>query len=186
MTLVKALNLARSFTARHRTPLLLMSSFNPLLRMGPETFARRAREAGIAGCILPDLPPEAQYLLPDAPPLVQLVAPNTPEARVQELARLAPPFLYGVSVLGVTGARSGLADYTLPFLRRVKTATAVPLLAGFGVSTPEQARSVSAVCDGVIIGSALLRSLLEAADPAAEAARFLAPFREALELEPSE
>jgi len=184
MTLPRALGLARSFTAHHRTPLLLMSSFNPLLRLGPEAFARRAREAGIAGCILPDLPPEAQYLLPGAPPLVQLVAPNTPEDRILELARLEPPFLYGVSVFGVTGARIGLADYTLPFLRRVKAATDLPVLAGFGVSTPEQAREVAAACDGVIVGSALLRTLDAAADRVQAARDFVRSFRMALDTIP--
>jgi tryptophan synthase alpha subunit len=184
MTLPKALGIARSFTARHRTPLLLMSSFNPLLRMGPEPFARRAREAGIAGCILPDLPPESQYLLPGAPPLVQLVAPNTPEDRILELASLDPPFLYGVSVFGVTGARTGVADYTLPFLLRVKAATTLPLLAGFGVSTPEQALDVAAACDGVIVGSALLKTLDAAPDRVQAARDFVRSFRIALDTIP--
>lgn len=184
MTLPKALGLARAFTARHPTPLLLMSSFNPLLRMGPEGFARRAREAGIAGCILPDLPPEAQYLLPGAPPLVQLVAPNTPGERLQELASLDPPFLYGVSIFGVTGARTDLADYTLPFLQRVKAATEVPLLAGFGVSTPAQAQVIAAVCDGVIVGSALLRALEASADRMRAAREFVESFRMALDATP--
>lgn len=179
MTLAKALALAKAFMARRDTPLLIMSSLNPVLRMGPETFARRAREAGIAGCILPDLPPESRYLLPGAPPLVQLVAPNTPEARLRELAGLEPPFLYGVSVFGVTGTRTQLADYTRPFLARVKAVTEVPLLAGFGVSTPEQARAAAEACDGVIVGSALLRALEGASDPARAAAAFLQPFREA-------
>ena len=184
MTLLKALNIARVFTSHHQTPLLLMSSFNPILRLGPEVFARRAREANIAGCILPDLPPEAQYLLPGAPPLVQLVAPNTPDARIADLGLRKPPFFYGVSVFGVTGTRTALADYTLPFLRRVKAATDIPLLAGFGVSTPEQARELAASCDGVIVGSALLRALETSADPAerAKVAReFVAAFRMALD-----
>ena len=179
MTLPRALALAKAFTAHRDTPLLVMSSLNPVLRMGPEAFARRAREAGIAACILPDLPPESRYLLPGAPPLVQLVAPNTPDERLRELAGLEPPFLYGVSVFGVTGTRTQLADYTLPFLARVKAATRVPLLAGFGVSTPEQAREAAEACDGVIIGSTLLRALEGAPDPARAAARFLEPFRQA-------
>lgn len=184
MTLPKALGIARAFTARNKTPLLVMSSFNPLLRLGPEVFARRAREANLAGCIIPDLPPEAQYLLPGAPPLVQLVAPNTPEARIEELARRNPPFFYGVSVFGVTGTRTTLADYTLPFLRRVKALTDTPLLAGFGVSTPEQAQEMAASCDGVIVGSALLRTLdaCAGAEERLDAARsFVESFRMALD-----
>jgi tryptophan synthase alpha chain len=184
MTLPKALGIARAFTSRNATPLLIMSSFNPLLRMGPEVFARRAREANVAGCIIPDLPPESQYLLPGAPPMVQLVAPNTPDKRLDTLARRDPPFFYGVSVFGVTGARSTLADYTLPFLHHVKERTDIPLLAGFGVSTPEQAREMAAACDGVIVGSALLRALQDCTDPSelpGVARRFLELFRKALD-----
>jgi tryptophan synthase alpha chain len=184
MTLPRALGIARAFTARHRTPLLIMSSFNPLLRLGPEVFARRAREADIAGCIIPDLPPQAQYLLPEAPPMVQLVAPNTPDERIENLAKRNPPFFYCVSVFGVTGTRTDLADYTLPFLRRVKAATEIPLLAGFGVSTPEQAREMAAACDGVIVGSALLRAIDACADPEERvnvAKKFVESFRMALD-----
>ncbi|HPS66430.1 MAG TPA: tryptophan synthase subunit alpha [Holophaga sp.] len=184
MTLSRALGIARTFTAHHRTPLVVMSSFNPLLRMGPEVFARRAREAGIAGCIIPDLPPEAQYLLPGAPPLVQLAAPNTPEERIRDLAAQRPPFIYCVSVFGVTGARDTLADYTLPFLRRVRKQADVPCLAGFGVSTPEQAQEMAEACDGVIVGSALLRVLEACAGPREmkeRARRFAASFRKALD-----
>jgi tryptophan synthase alpha chain len=184
MTLPKALAIARQFTARHDTPLLLMSSFNPLLRMGPEVFARRAREANVAACIIPDLPPESQYLLPDAPSLVQLVAPNTPQDRLETLIRRNPPFLYGVSVFGVTGARSALADYTLPFLQRIKRHTAIPLLAGFGISSPLQAQEMAAACDGVIVGSALLRALGDCAETRAlprAAQEFLEPYRKALD-----
>ena len=187
MTLAKALGIARAFTSRNKTPLLLMSSFNPLLRLGPEVFARRAREANLAGCIIPDLPPEAQYLLPGAPPLVQLVAPNTPAARIQNLAKRKPPFFYGVSVFGVTGTRAALAEYTLPFLRRVKESTDIPLLAGFGVSTPEQARELAASCDGVIVGSALLRALevcVGTTELTAAARGFVESFRMALDSTP--
>ena len=187
MTLSKALDIARTFTSRNRTPLLIMSSFNPLLRLGPEVFARRAREANIAGCIIPDLPPEAQYLLPGAPPLVQLVAPNTHDARIKALAKRDPPFFYGVSVFGVTGTRAALPEYTLPFLRHVKGITDVPLLAGFGVSTPEQAQKIAASCDGVIVGSALLQTLAACAGPAEliMAARgFIESFRMALDTTP--
>ena len=187
MSLPRALALARAFTARSRTPLLLMSSLNPVLRLGPEAFARRAREAGLAGCIIPDLPPEAQYLLPGAPPLVQLVAPNTPAERVQAMAERHPPFLYGVSVLGVTGERTEVADCTRPFLKRVKAITDLPLLAGFGISTPAQAQAVAEACEGVIVGSALLRALTACGSPgerAAQAGRFVASFREALDAAP--
>jgi len=181
MNLSKALDMAKAFTSKNPTPLFLMSSVNPLLRMGAEIFAQRVREAGVVGCILPDLPLEDQYRL-EGVPQVQLVAPNTPEDRVKALLAQNPPFLYCVTVFGVTGARTKTAEYTLPFLRRMKELSDAPVLAGFGVSSPEQAVEMSSACDGVIIGSALIRAL----DPARgedlpEAAkRFLKPFRTAL------
>ena len=92
-----------------------------------------------------------------------------------------------MSVLGVTGDRTALADCTLPFLRRAKALAGVPLLAGFGVSTPAQAQAVSEACDGVIVGSALLRALAACTTPgerAAAAGRFVASFREALDAAP--
>lgn len=178
MTLMKALDLAKAFTSRRDTPLFLMSSVNPLLRMGVETFAQRVREAGIVGCILPDLPLEDQYRMADIPQ-VQLVAPNTPEERVKTLLAQKPPFLYCVTVFGVTGARTKTADYTLPFLRRMKALSESPVLAGFGVSTPDQAVEMASACDGVIIGSALIRAL-DHKDLVGTTKRFLEPFRLAL------
>ncbi len=186
MTLAKALGIAREFAAERPTPLLLMSYLNPLLRMGPRRFADLAREARVAACIVPDLLPEAQGLLTEAgaPPLVRFAAPNTPEGRLRELAALDPPFLYCVSVLGVTGARDAVADSTLAFLDRVRAATAVPALVGFGVSGPGQATALASRADGVIVGSALIRVLSECRGPeewqgAAES--FILPVRRALD-----
>jgi len=181
MTLLKTLEIAKAFTAKHDTPLIVMGSVNPILRMGATEFIKLAHEAGIEGCILPDLPLEDQYRLSGISQ-VQLVAPNTPDARVHALLSQAPPFLYCITVFGVTGARTSTADYTLPFLKRMKALSQTPVLAGFGVSTPEQAVELASACDGVIIGSALIRAL-NAADPAdlaGAAKRFLAPFRQAL------
>lgn len=186
MTLARALDEAAAFTAeRPEVPLFLMSYANPLLRMGPEAFAARAAAAGVVGCIVPDLPPEDQgdFVSAGAPPLVQFAAPNTPDARVCEVATLSPPFLYCVSVLGVTGARQDVAPETVAFLRRVRGLTHLPALAGFGVGTPGHAAALAAECDGVIVGSALARAL-EGRGPAewAGAARsFLEPMRRALD-----
>jgi tryptophan synthase alpha subunit len=91
--------------------------------------------------------------------LVQFAAPNTPNDRVCEVAALEPPFLYCVAILGVTGAREGVAPYSLSFLERVRRLTTLPALAGFGVRDGAQAASLAAACDGVIVGSALARSL---------------------------
>ena len=182
MTLAKALGIAAAFTASRETPLIFMGSVNPMLAMGPETFVKRAQKAGVGACILPDLPLEDQGRLPGLSQ-VQLVAPNTPNERVQALLAEDPPFLYCVTVFGVTGARTTTADYTLPFLRRMKALSQAPVLAGFGVSTPEQAVELAAACDGVIIGSALIRAMnaVDAKDAARAAGDFLKPFRSALD-----
>lgn len=187
MTLDRALAIAETFKARRDTPLLLMSSINPLFRMGPNAFAERAKAAGIAGCIIPDLPMELQFMLPGAPPMVQLLSPNTPKPRMDALSNTAAPFLYAISVMGVTGTRHALPDYTLPFLRRAKEAAKRPVLAGFGISDTSQACELAAACDGVILGSSLLRALLEdggsCEDPTLfvqRAKSFLTPFRTAL------
>jgi tryptophan synthase alpha chain len=182
MTLAKALEIAAAFTARCQTPLIFMGSVNPLLRMGAEAFVTRATKAGVQGCILPDLPLEDQSRIPGMPQ-VQLVAPNTPDERVKALLAQEPPFLYCVTVFGVTGARTTTADYTLPFLKRMKALSQAPVLAGFGVSTPQQAVELASACDGVIIGSALIRAMdaVEAKDAPQAAAEFLKPIRQALD-----
>ncbi len=184
MTLDRALDLAEAYAARATgVPLVVMSYANPILAFGAQAFGKRAQAAGLQACLVPDLPPEAQGLLEaeGIPPRVQFVAPNTSESRLDTLLALDPPFLYGVAIFGVTGARQDLADYTRPFLARVKARTDIPLLAGFGVSTPEQAASLAQACDGVIVGSALLRALEGAQDVPAAAKAFLRPFREALD-----
>jgi tryptophan synthase alpha chain len=186
MTLAKALDLAESFSARETgVPLAVMSYANPVLAMGAETFGQRMSKAGVAACLIPDLPPEAQGLVrgDGVPPLVQFVAPNTTEDRLQTALSLHPPFLYGVAIFGVTGARQDLASYTLPFLRRIKALTQVPLLAGFGVSTPEQAKHLCSAADGVIVGSALIRAIsdIDSAKVSGAAGDFLKPFRKALD-----
>jgi tryptophan synthase alpha chain len=185
MTLPRALDLAEAYAARNTgVPLALMSYLNPILAMGADSFGQRLLLSKIGTCIVPDLPPEARGLLPGVPSLVQFVAPNTGPERLRAALAQDPPFLYGVAIFGVTGARQDLAEYTLPFLHRVKALTDTPLLAGFGVSTPDQARTLCQAADGVIVGSALLRALGEVEDPAqvpAAAGRFLRGFREALD-----
>lgn len=181
MTLSRVLRVARTFTARNPTPLLLMGSVNPILAFGAAAFLQAARESGISACILPDLPLEEQGRLPGLPQ-VQLAAPNTPPTRVAELLATEPPFLYAVSVLGVTGVRPEADTGTLGFLRRLKGAASIPVLAGFGVGTPERAVELASACDGVVVGSALVQAMnADPACPDEAAARFLRPFRIALE-----
>lgn len=186
MTLAKTLDIAEVFS-RHRpeVPLVLMGYANPILAMGRRSFAARAQDAGIAGLLIPDLPPENWSLVQEAgvPPLLPFAAPNTPDARLEALGRLKAPFLYAVSVLGVTGTRESLGGDVPTFLARARERSGLPVLAGFGLSRAEQVTALAGACDGLILGSALVRAL-NGADPKdlpGAARAFLSPFRAALD-----
>lgn len=145
-------------------PVVLFSYLNPVLRHGVEAFASEARAAGASALLLTDLPTGTDPALEDrirgaGLDLVPLVAPTTPPARIAAIAATAPPFLYLVARLGVTGARAQLDDTLAPALARVREHAAVPVCVGFGVSTPDQVRVVSAMADGVVVGSALVERL---------------------------
>ena len=186
MTLKGTLDIAKAFSRRRpEVPLVLMGYANPILTMGRRSFAARAQDAGIAGLLIPDLPPENWALVQEAglPPLIPFAAPNTPDARLEALGRLKAPFLYAVSVLGVTGTRESLGGDVPTFLVRARERSGLPVLAGFGLSRPEQVPALAAACDGLILGSALVRAL-NGADPKdlpGAARAFLSPFRAALD-----
>ncbi len=148
-------------------PIVLMGYLNPLLSYGEARFARDAKKAGIAGAIIPDLPSEeavgfSSLLREQGLAFVPLVAPTTPNERATQIAQLADGFVYYVSVAGVTGARSALpADLAVRIAGVRAAVTPAPLAVGFGISTPEQARQVGSLADGVVVGSALVRALHE-------------------------
>lgn len=181
MTVKRALAAIRELRARGVTiPLILMGYFNPLLAYGPAALAREAAESGADGFIVPDLPPEesAEFEATIQPlPQIRMVAPTTPEARLATVLRDARGFVYLVSLTGVTGARAALPEGLPEFIARVRAQTALPLCVGFGISTPEQARAVGQLAEGVIVGSACVRALGESADPARAAAEFARSFR---------
>lgn len=186
MTLEKTLEVAGEFQRRRPgVPVVLMGYANPILAMGSSAFAAAAEHAGIAGLLIPDLPPENWALLHRSglPPLIPFAAPNTPDARLEALGCLQVPFLYAVSVLGVTGTRESLGREVPTFLVRARERSGLPVLAGFGLSRPEQVPALAAACDGLILGSALVRAL-NGADPKdlpGAARAFLSPFRAALD-----
>lgn len=145
-----------------QTPLLLMGYVNPILAYGVERYVADAADAGADGFIVPDLPPDeaaemaaacAEYGLA----LIFLVAPTSPDKRLRLAAEHSKSFLYLVSVAGVTGERRELPPHLADFIARVRAHTDLPLAVGFGISTPEQAAAVAALCDGVVVGSALVR-----------------------------
>jgi tryptophan synthase alpha chain len=166
-------------------PLVLMGYYNPLLAHGLEKFIHDAREAGADGFIIPDLPMEEAGDFVgsshDSPlPLIQMLAPTTPNERMEMIARNAKGFIYLVSVTGVTGARSSIADGLGDLIARVREHTSVPVCVGFGIGTPEQARQIGALADGVIVGSACVKTIGGSENPVEAAQQFAAQFRSAL------
>lgn len=186
MTLARCLEQAGMLRAQGiEVPLVMMGYYNPILQMGIEAFADRAAAAGIDGAIVPDLPPEESDTLRGALhdrgiDLIFLLAPTADEERIRDVAEQASGFLYLVSLVGVTGARDRLPVELEDFVHRVRSATDLPLAVGFGIGTPEQAGRVARMADGVIVGSAVIRSL-EAEDPVASACAFVRGLREGMD-----
>ncbi len=189
MTVAGALNLLKEFRRRHSLPVLLMGYANPFMQFGWERLVAEAAKAGAAGFIVPDLPPEEsdflhRLLKPHRLTLVYLAAPNTPTERLQRIDRLTGGFIYAVSLTGVTGAREQLPPETEEFLIRLRQVSGHPLLVGFGISGPESAARLAPYCDGIIVGSALIRRIEDSPDVPTAVARvreFVAGLRTALE-----
>jgi tryptophan synthase alpha chain len=174
VTLDRVLDLVAAVRSRIAIPLILMSYYNPVLRMG-DRFTVEADEAGVDGLIIPDLPadeaaPFREMCDASSIDLVGMVAPTTPEERIPRIVRAARGFVYCVSLKGVTGARGELSQAVRPLVGRVKVATSLPALVGFGISTPEHARAVSAFADGVVVASALLDRMERSPNSRAESA----------------
>ena len=153
---------------RKRTgiPLVLMGYYNPVLQYGLSAFAKDAANSGLDGTIIPDLPlEEAGAWMAVAKPQglanILLVAPNTPADRARKIAKATQGFMYYVSVTGITGARSHLPTELSQGLNGIRQLTSKPVAVGFGISTPDQVSMLSAVADGIIVGSAIIR-LIEA------------------------
>jgi tryptophan synthase alpha chain len=149
---------------RAQAPLVGMASYSLLLRRGLDAFVKRAREAGLSGLIVPDLPvEEAEELLSVTAghdcKLIQLVTPTTPRDRAKRIADLSRGFLYCVSVTGITGERDRLPAALGEQLAWLRTQTELPLCVGFGISRPEHVAGLRDVADGVIVGSAIVRRL---------------------------
>ncbi|MBA3444500.1 MAG: tryptophan synthase subunit alpha [Gemmatimonadales bacterium] len=183
MTLAGTLDLIAR--AELTPPVVIFSYLNPILQYGVERFLRAAEELRIGGLILTDLPaggdPELESAVQQSGiDLIRLVAPTTRADRLRHVLAGAQGFVYLVARLGVTGARSAL-DFDLgESVQRVRQATSLPVAVGFGISTPEQARTVGRMADGVVVGSALVDIL--GRDGVAAARRFLGSLREALDL----
>jgi tryptophan synthase alpha chain len=163
-TLPRVLEMVATLRASVRVPLVLMTYYNPVLAFGLKAFARTAVDAGADGVIVPDLPhEESEPLRAEAEPagldIVHVVAPTSPPARVKTIARLSRGFVYMVSLTGVTGERRELPKDLDAQVRTLRLVTTKPVCVGFGVSTPEQVAAVGRIADGVIVGSAIVRTI---------------------------
>jgi tryptophan synthase alpha chain len=191
ITVKKSLEAVAELRRRGVTiPLVLMGYYNPILAFGLDTFLQQSRSAGVDGFIIPDLPPEeAQEFrtaaAASAPagtglPLINMLAPTTPSDRMEMILRRAQGFIYLVSVTGVTGARTELSDGLQDLVASVRKHSSVPVCVGFGIGTPQQAKAVGAMADGVIVGSACVRSIGENPSPVAAAKEFARSYHDAL------
>ena len=166
-------------------PLVVMTYYNVVFRAGHHRFAQSLADQGVCGAIVPDLPLIELDGWGDAADeagveTILLVAPNTPDATLAAICARSHGWIYGVALMGVTGERAALASSAAVLGRRLKAATDKPVLLGVGVSSPEQAAEASQDADGVIVGSALVRRLLEGAGPDGAAA-FVSELRSGLD-----
>ncbi len=158
----KVLEMARTIRESSEIPILLFTYLNPVLRYGLERLAKDAKAAGIDGCLLTDLSVEEAESYMGAMRAAELdtvflAAPTSTDARLKLVAKYSTGFVYLVSRTGVTGERTALSDALGPLIERTRAATTLPLAAGFGISTPEQAGAVAKMADGVVVGSAIVR-----------------------------
>jgi tryptophan synthase alpha chain len=162
-------------------PLAVMTYYNIVFRAGHRRFARALIEAGVVGAIVPDLPLEeaggwSEEADSAGVETVFLVAPTTPDERARRICARSRGFVYGIGLMGVTGERSVLASTAREVAGRLRQMTDTPVCIGIGVSNPEQAAEVCTEADGVVVGSALVRKLLDGGGPGAAAA-FVAELR---------
>ena len=169
MTVNGCMEVARQVSARSDVPLILMGYYNPVLAFGIERFCQSAAASGVCGLIIPDLPPEEAALLQQAAQdnglsLIYLVPPTTPGERIATIVNMAAAqkgsFIYCVSLSGVTGERAQLPPHLRDFIQRVYGYTKdhhLPLVVGFGLSSPQHIAEVTSYADGAVVGSAIVQ-----------------------------
>lgn len=160
-TLTRVLELVERLRAEIAAPVVLFSYANPILRMGADRFADRAREAGVDGVLVLDLPIEESadfraLLAARGIDTILLLSPTTSDERLRKAAALGSGFLYAISRLGVTGARDRLAEGAQEMVERIRRVSDLPVALGFGISKPEHVREVGRWADAAVVGSALV------------------------------
>lgn len=170
--LVKTLKMVREFRQDDSTtPLVLMGYFNPIHYYGVDKFIADAKEAGVDGLIVVDLPPEHNEDLCDPAQaagldFIRLTTPTTDDQRLPTVLNGSSGFVYYVSVAGVTGAGAATLDHVEEAVARLRRHTDLPVSIGFGIRTPEHAASIARLADGVVVGSALIDKIAEATSSA--------------------
>ncbi|MFF4228352.1 tryptophan synthase subunit alpha [Streptomyces sp. NPDC001820] len=172
---VKIADVMRTVREAHEAtgkPVLVMTYWNPIDRYGIERFTAELADAGGAGCILPDLPVEEagvwrEHAEKHGLATVFVVAPSSKDARLAKITAAGSGFVYAASLMGVTGTRASVGAQAQDLVRRTRATTELPVCVGLGVSNPEQAAEVASFADGVIVGSAFVKRLLDAPDQAA-------------------
>ncbi len=162
-----SLGLIEQVRARVSAPIVVFSYANPILRLGVEEFARRAAGAGVDGVLVLDLPIEEagsfrETLAASGLDMVFLLSPTTTDSRIRKAAELGRGFLYGISRLGVTGARDRVAPGAAAMVQRIRSQTSLPIALGFGISRPEHVAEVGGFADAAVVGSALVSLIAEA------------------------
>jgi tryptophan synthase alpha chain len=187
VTLSRCFALVRAIRRDSNIPIVLMGYLNPLFSFGLEKFFSECSSAGVDGSIVPDLPIEESHYYRDCASAagvatIFLAAPTTTGDRLRQVDEQSSGFIYCVSVTGVTGERVNLAAQARDFLVRAReTVRNNPLMVGFGITTPADARSISRFADGVIVGSALIQAIRGDSDTLGAAASFVSSMREALD-----
>ncbi|MBE3637915.1 tryptophan synthase subunit alpha [Mangrovicoccus algicola] len=178
MTLARTLELVRRFRETDAvTPIVLMGYYNPIYSRGVPRFLEEAKAAGIDGLIVVDLPPEedAELCLPAQAAglnFIRLATPTTDATRLPRVLQNTSGFVYYVSVTGITGAAAAVAGDVGPEVARIKAATDLPVIVGFGIRSPETARDIASVADGAVVGSAIVK-LCEDQRPVADILAFV-------------
>ena len=181
------LDMARKFRARHPdVPLILMGYFNPIYIYGVDRFVAEAVDAGVDGMIMVDLPPEedGEFCLQARAAgldFIRLITPTTDDARMPLVMANSSGFVYYVSITGITGTRSASADSIGNAMARIRKASDLPAVVGFGIRTPEQVREAAMHADGVVVGSAIVDQLAASLNAEGEATQETVPSVLALE-----
>ena len=178
MTLEKTLALAAAFRETDdTTPIVMMGYYNPIYSRGVDRFLADAKAAGIDGLIVVDLPPEedSELCLPAQAAglnFIRLATPTTDDKRLPRVLQNTSGFVYYVSITGITGAAEAEAGDVGPDVARIKAASDLPVIVGFGINTPEKSRAIAAVSDGAVVGSAIV-SRIGKGEPVADVLGFV-------------